>query len=131
MDEFFNHDLQKAFGHDGDTYAMPSVNVVESPEAFRLELAAPGMNKEDFDVKIEKDLLTITAEKQTKTEEGAEKEKYVRREFHYTKFKRSFQLSDNVDATKVEARYENGILHLTVPKKEEAKELPARKIEIV
>lgn len=95
----------------------PAVNIVETETNFRLELAVPGLNKEDFAIKVEKDTLSISAKKETSTVEG---EKVKVREFAYTSFQRHFTLPKTVDAEAIEARYENGVLFLTVPKKEEA-----------
>jgi len=106
----------------------PAVNVIEGKDNFRLEIAAPGLNKSDFDINIEKDVLTISA----KVEKEASKEgvKYSRKEFDYNEFKRTFNLPKTIDKTKIDAAFKNGILTLTLAKKEEAKELPARKIVI-
>lgn len=95
----------------------PAVNIVETESNYRIELAAPGLNKEDFDIKVEKDTLSISAKKESTTVEG---EKVKVREFAYTSFQRNFTLPKTVDAEAIEARYDNGVLVLTVPKKEEA-----------
>lgn len=106
---------------------QPSVNVIESDDAFRVELAAPGLDKEDFAVQIEKDQLMISVEKeQDKVEEG---EKFMRREFGYQKFQRSFNLGDQINTEGIGATYENGILVINLPKKEEAQVIK-RNIEI-
>ncbi len=110
-------------------FNTPAVNVKETDENFILELAAPGFVKEDFNIELDNDVLTIsseiTTEKETK-EEG----KYTRKEFNYSTFKRSFNLPDTVDGTRIEASYENGMLLAVLPKKEEAKIQPKRLIEI-
>ena len=90
---------------------------METEKNFRIELAAPGLNKEDFNIKVEKDTLSISAKKETSTVEG---EKVKVREFAYTSFQRNFNLPKTVDAEAIEARYENGVLSVTLPKKEEA-----------
>lgn len=97
----------------------PPVNIHETKDAYHLELSAPGLNKEDFQVKIEEGLLTISFEKKegTKTEEY----KTVRREFTQRSFKRSFTVDDQVDVDNIQARYEQGVLKLHLPKKEQAK----------
>lgn len=99
------------------------VNIAETATTYEVEVALPGMNKEDFKVKIETDMLTVSAEKTT--EQNAENSnnttgndrKYIRREFNYTSFKRSFTLPENVDAAGIKAQYNNGILVVTLPKK--------------
>ncbi len=105
----------------------PGVNVVETPGAYRLEVAAPGLQKEDFSVEIEQKTLTISVEKEFPQLDG---ETIKRREFGNYSFKRSFRLSDQIDTEGIDATYENGVLKVTLPKVEAAKEKPARKIEI-
>ena len=107
--------------------SRPAVNVIEGKEDFRLEIAAPGLSKSDFDINVEKNVLTVSAKVE---KEKTEQVKYSRKEFDYNEFKRTFQLPKTIDTTKIDASFNNGILTLTLAKKEEAKELPARKIEI-
>ena len=107
--------------------SRPAVNVIESNDNFKIEVAVSGLNKKDININVEKDILTISAEKEIKQTEG---EKYSRKEFSYDNFKRTFQLPDSVDATNIKATFKNGILEVTIAKKEEAKELPPRAIEI-
>ena len=95
---------------------------------FKIELAAPGLEKGDFDINVEKDQLTISAKKETSNE--VNDEKFTRKEFSYSSFKRNFHLPEHVQGDAIEASYENGILAIVLPKKEEAKELPARNIEV-
>ena len=105
----------------------PAVNVIEGKDDFRLEIAAPGLKKPDFDINVEKDILTISAKVEKDKTEGF---KYSRKEFDYKEFKRTFHLPKTIDTSKIEAKFENGILNLILTKKEEAKELPARKVII-
>lgn len=105
-----------------------AVNVAENEDAFRLEIAAPGWSKDDFNIEVDQDVLTVSAEKEVKEDEV--KPKYLRKEFGTGTFKRRFSLPDTVDAQAIKAEYVNGILEVTLPKKEEAKPQPARKIEI-
>ncbi len=107
--------------------SRPAVNVMEGKEDFKLEIAAPGLKKSDFNIHIEKDVLTISANVENEKVEGV---KYSRKEFDYNDFKRTFHLPKTIDTSKIEAKFEDGILYLTLAKKEEAKELPARKIAI-
>jgi HSP20 family protein len=107
---------------------LPSVNVVENKDQFRIELAAPGLTREDFKVNVHEDVLTISSEK--KTEDGEEKENYTRREFGYASFKRSFNLPETVDSDNIAATYNEGILNVTLPKKEEAKPKEPKMIEV-
>jgi HSP20 family protein len=109
---------------------IPAVNIRETNEAFEVEMAAPGMTRDDFKVELEGNNLTITSEKEENQEEK-DGERYTRREFSYQSFRRHFQLpKDVVDAEKIEARYQNGMLRLLIPKKEEAKKRPPRTIQI-
>ncbi len=108
---------------------VPSVNVHETADTFEVEMAAPGMKKEDFKVELDGNTLTISSNKQQQQSE--KKDGYTRREFSYQSFQRSFTLpKDVVDSDHIEARYENGLLHLVIPKKEEAKKKAPRLIEI-
>lgn len=95
----------------------PAVNIKENETGYSLELAAPGFEKEDFKIDLDHDLLSISVEKENKTEE--EKDGYTRREFNYSSFKRSFTLPESVDREKIQASYTNGILSVALPKKEQ------------
>ncbi|WP_339816303.1 Hsp20/alpha crystallin family protein [uncultured Imperialibacter sp.] len=111
--------------------SVPAVNVKETEEGFDVEVAAPGFNKKDFHVEVNNNLLTISSEKEVKNEQKDENGRYTRREFGYSSFKRSFTLPENVvNAEKIGATYENGILHVSIPKREEAKPKPVRQIAI-
>ncbi|MBU4537653.1 MAG: Hsp20/alpha crystallin family protein [Weeksellaceae bacterium] len=97
---------------------LPSVNVKELDSGFEIHVAAPGIKKEDFKINLERDVLTISSEKQTENEEKDENGAFTRREFNYSSFSRSFTLPEAADPEKIEAAYEDGILKITVPKKE-------------
>ncbi|MEL6867112.1 MAG: Hsp20/alpha crystallin family protein [Bacteroidota bacterium] len=128
FENFFNHDVSSFWGAD-HVNNLPAVNVMENADDFRLELAAPGLNKDDFEINIEKNRLTIKATREEKHEEV--KDNYKRRGFNYTSFERSFHLPKTVNSEAISAAYDAGVLTLTLPKKE-AEKLPAtRKIEIV
>ena len=107
---------------------LPKVNIKDNEEGFELELLVPGMKKEDFTVEVDKDVLTISSE--TKTESQEKKDNYTRREFVQSSFKRAFTLPDSVDGSKIDAKYEDGILKLVLPKKQEALPKPKRLISI-
>ena len=95
---------------------FPAVNIAENDKVYSVEVAAPGFKKEDFKVKVEDDILTISAEtKSEKKEDGKEKE-YTRREYNYNAFTRSFRLPDNVKDDSISASYKDGILVLELPK---------------
>jgi HSP20 family protein len=117
FDEFFNE--FPAFTGKENWGSVP-VNIHETKDAFHLELNAPGRSKEDFKLSIENGLLTISFEK--KEENKTEDYKTVRKEFSYRSFKRSFNLDEQIDTNNIQAKYENGLLKLLLPKKEQIKE---------
>ena len=131
FDDFFSREL---FNWGNNNYSstlstLPSVNIKENPQSFEVEVAAPGMEKEDFKITLEGNLLTISSSKKNQTEE--KEAHYTRREFSYQAFQRSFELAkDVVDEDRIEAKYENGVLKLTIPKTEDAKKQAPRLIEI-
>ena len=127
VDEFFNRGIGELLGYD-HAFSVPSVNVIEKPDSFLLDIAAPGLEKGDFKVSVENGCLNISAKKEKKEE--VKEGKYTRREFNYTSFSRSFTLPEGVKPEDVHATYENGVLHVTIPKKEVAKVEDARVIEI-
>lgn len=132
LDRFFNDDLMdwNFSNFAGSNSNMPAVNVKENDNEFVIEVAAPGMNKEDFRVNIDNDRLTISSEKKEENKDE-ENENFTRQEFSYQSFQRSFQLPDNVvDSDKIKANYKEGILNVVLPKKEEAKPKPAKEIKI-
>ncbi len=106
-----------------NAWNVPPVNIHETTDAFHLELVAPGLKKEDFKVSLEHGQLTISYEKKTENELNNDYKTH-RREFGTVSFKRSFTVDDKIVADKIEARYENGVLKLLLPKKEEVKVLP-------
>jgi len=97
---------------------VPAVNISESEKSFKIEMAAPGLDKSDFKINVDKNLITISAEK--KEEQVSEEKLYSKKEFNYSSFSRSFTLPETVDYSNIEAAYEGGILILTVGKKEDA-----------
>ncbi len=132
FDEILSRDLydwnSSNYSNTGTT--LPAVNIKETADNYEVQMAAPGMNKEDFKVELDNNVLTISSEKQHEKEEQ-DGEKFSRREFSYQSFQRSFQLTkEAVDADKIQAKYENGVLHLLIPKREEVKPKPARLINI-
>ncbi len=106
----------------------PSVNITENDKEYKIELAAPGLEKKDFKIEMEDKVLTISSEKEEETKE--ENENYKRREFSYSSFTRSFQLPADILADKIDAKYENGILKLAVPKKEVTVSKPRKEIKV-
>lgn len=118
FDEFF----KPATWGSETSLNVPAVNIHETNEAFHLELLAPGLSKEDFKLKLEKGLLTISYEKKTQAEN--KDYKTHRKEFTVSSFKRSFSVDDKINVDGIQAKYENGVLKLLLPKKEEVKIQP-------
>lgn len=111
--------------------SVPAVNIKETNDAYELEVAAPGMSKEDFSVELDNNMLVISAEKEHKNEEQDEKGGYARREFSYQSFTRTFSLPERmVKGDQISAKYKDGILQISVPKTDEAKVKPAKQIQI-
>lgn len=130
FDDFFSGDPGwRNFPAMRDT--MPATNIRESNDHYHVEVAAPGMNKEDFKVEVDGNHLIISSEKSSSEQEGRNDEKYSRREFSYQSFERSFTFrKELVDADKIEARYENGILKLDIPKRKDAADQQVRRVKI-
>ena len=127
FDDFFGRGFENFNKDPWGTSTVPAVNIKEENNAFHVEVAAPGIDKKDFKVELDDDLLTISYEKEHSTEEKGD---YTKKEFSYQSFKRSFNLPKTVENTKIQANYKDGILHLMIPKKDEAKQKPSRLIEI-
>ncbi|HRI23790.1 MAG TPA: Hsp20/alpha crystallin family protein [Ferruginibacter sp.] len=112
----------------GNVLTVPAVNIVEHKDEFKISLAVPGMKKEDFKIDVEGDMLTISAE--TKEEKEEKEKKYTRKEYSYSSFSRSFTLPMGTRSDKIDARYEDGVLKLMIPKTEETKKLEAKHIAV-
>lgn len=132
FDRFFDGDIMdwNRTNYSNTNTTLPAVNVRENDNEFQLEVAAPGMTKEDFKVNYDNGRLTISSE--LKNEElQKEGEKVTRREFSYQSFQRTFTVAENaVEADKIAATYKNGILYITLPKRDELKPKPAKEIKI-
>lgn len=132
FDRFFNSDLfdwsTRNFSDTNTT--LPAVNVVEDEEKYMVEMAAPGMKRDDFKVELHNNQLRISSERQNEESDEDRSRNYSRREFSYQSFMRSFSLPETVDPEKIEAKYDAGILKLILHKREEAKPKPAKLIKI-
>lgn len=126
MNEFFKPDWFG--GMENFNTDLPAVNIKENEKDFELELAMPGMKKDDFNVEVDDGVLTISSE--VNNEDETREENYTRKEFSYASFRRSFTLPETVDEDNINASYVDGILRLTLPKKEEALPKPKRMIDI-
>lgn len=129
IDNFFNSELPSVFTANFNTgMTLPKVNVKETTDAYWVEMAVPGMKKSDFHIDLDNQLLSISTE--VNQEEETKENNYTRQEFGYSSFKRTFTLPESVDDSKINASYNDGILSVHLPKKEEAKRKPARTIKI-
>ena len=135
VSRFFDDDWNTLFDWTNRNYSntattLPSVNVKENVNEYIVEMAAPGMNKRDFQIEVNNNVLTIKSEIENEKEEK-DGDTYTRKEFSYQSFQRSFNLNnDVVDDNNIKATYKDGILGITLPKKEEAKPKPVRTIKI-
>ncbi len=131
FDRFFNSDLMdwNLSNFSSTNTSLPAVNVKETDDEFNIEVAAPGMTKNDFNISFHNNVLTISSEK--KDEKKEKSGKYSRREFSYQSFQRSFTVAENaVDSDKISAKYADGILTISLPKREEVKPKPLKEIKI-
>lgn len=125
FDDSFGRDLARGFATGT---SMPAVNIAESDDQFEVEVAAPGLTKEDFKVAFENGVLTISAEKKDEKEEKTKT--HTRREFSYSSFQRSFTVPDSVQADKIGAEYKDGVLRLALPKHDHAKRQAKQEIAV-
>jgi HSP20 family protein len=132
FDDFLTSTLDSSLSNWRSTGAtLPAVNIVETNDEFQIEVAAPGMKRDDFKVELDNGILTIAAEREQTMESDKSDRNYNRREFSYQAFQRSFALPENkVEGEKISAKYHDGILHISVPKREEAKVKPAKQITV-
>ena len=112
----------------GRTLNMPAVNITEHKDDYLVSLAVPGMKKDDFKIDVDGNMLTISSEKEESKEE--KEKKYTRKEYNYFSFRRSFTLPEEINKEKIEAKYEDGVLKISLPRKEEAKKLLAKHIAV-
>jgi HSP20 family protein len=130
FNDFFDKDLldwtDKHFSNTNTT--LPAVNIKENDNGFEVEMAVPGMSKDDFRINLENNTLCISSEKKTENEKN--EGNYSRKEFSYQSFSRSFTLPLSADEGSIKAKYENGILKVEIPKREESKPKPPKTIEI-
>ncbi|KAA9037303.1 Hsp20/alpha crystallin family protein [Ginsengibacter hankyongi] len=119
LDSFLDNLLNETPSVQNNGFNFPPVNIFETKENFELEFNVPGRNKGDFKITVDKNILTVSFEK--KEEPKDENKKQVKKEFTLQPFKRSFTLDEKVNSENIAAKYENGLLVLTIPKKEEVK----------
>ena len=127
-DDFFGKDFLSTFFSDGADYSVPAVNIKENENNFEIDLAAPGVNKEDFSINLEKNILTISSGKEVDKEEKGEN--FMRKEFGFASFTRSFSVPESVNTERIKASHKNGILKIELPKMDEAKVKQLKSIKI-
>jgi HSP20 family protein len=130
LDEFFKP-WNEWFDHGnflGRTMNIPAVNITEHKDEYLVSLAVPGMKKDDFKIDLDGNMLTISSEKEENKEE--KDKKFTRKEYNYSSFSRSFTLPEEINKEKIEAKYEDGVLKIALPRKEEAKKLLAKHIAV-
>lgn len=128
IDDLFNTSpFPSAFNsHLNTGVSVPKVNIRENKDEYFVDMAVPGMKKEDFNIDLDNEVLTVSAEQKVENENA--EDNFTRKEFAYSSFKRTFTLPDSIDDSKINAKYTDGILSITLPKREEAKEKPVRTI---
>ncbi|PWG78617.1 Hsp20/alpha crystallin family protein [Pararcticibacter amylolyticus] len=127
IDDIFESFFNDSFLSDRMISRVPAVNICETENEYHIELAAPGLKKEDFKINLDRNMLSVSVEQ--KPQNAEESKKYNKREFNYTSFVRSFALPDSADNARIEAEYKDGLLSIVVAKKEEARSV-SRQIEI-
>lgn len=128
LDDIFNRSIADIVGGDF-SISQPSANIYEQDDMFKLDVAAPGLTREDFNITVENDQLVVSASKDaTKTDEN--EGTWTKKEFNYTSFKRAFHLSETIDVDNINATYTDGILSISLPKKEAAKAKTPKTVEI-
>lgn len=128
VDQFLTDSIFNWRNEISEGFRTPKVNIKETNEEFMVEMAAPGMKRDDFQIELDNDILVISAEVENQNEEN--NKSYTRKEFSYESFRRTFHLPNSVEADKIKAMYEDGLLRLVIPKKEEAKRRPPKTIKI-
>jgi HSP20 family protein len=129
FDRFFRNDFPSFW--DGDNVStMPSINVSEDKDSLNVEMAVPGLKKEDFKIDVDRNMVTISCEKESDTGEPETKSRYSTREYNYYGFSRSFTIPDHADPSKISAKYNDGILRLSIPKKPEAQKNTSQRITV-
>ena len=127
-DDFFNDTFFNNTNPAASHGTSPAVNVAEEDNAFRIDMAVPGLSRKEFRIDLENDVLTISSDRKENKED--KKHNYMRREFSYNTFKRSFQLPETIDQENIKASHDAGILTIQLPKKEEVVQKAAKQIEI-
>lgn len=121
IENFFGRTMDELFDSMANQYTMPAVNIYEAGNAYKVEVAAPGLKKENFNIEVNNNVLTIQYKQMEENKTSDEQNRFYKREFRFANFRRSFTLPKNVNLEGIQASYTDGILTVEVPKKEEAK----------
>ena len=127
MDNFFDRDFVSGF--ERNCGCAPATNILEKPDQYEVQLAVPGLKKEDFHMEVENNMLTVSYQKK-EDENSVNEENFLRREYAVENFTRSFTIPKQVNAENISARYENGMLYIAIPRADEQKEKLSKRIEI-
>ena len=130
FDDFFNNDLLEIGRNNFSMTRKPFTNIIENDDDYIIELAIPGVKKDDVDIKVEKDQLIISSVREETSEEEDNDKNYTKREFNYSSFRQAFHLPEVIDSEKISASYEDGILKVKLDKKETSVEKAPRSISI-
>ena len=127
FDDFFKpwNEWFNGGGLFGKTLNMPAVNITENKDDYKVSVAAPGLKKDDFKIDLEGNMLTVSCEREDSKED--KEARYTRKEYSYSSFQRSFALPEEINQEKIEATYEDGVLKVVLPKKDEAKKMALSK----
>lgn len=129
LNRFFKNDFIDFW--DGDTIeTVPSINITEGKNSYKIEMAAPGLKKEDFNIDVDGNLVTISCKKESENKNDKDDSSYSRVEYSYSSFVRSFTVPEYVDTARIAAKYTDGILNLNIPKKPEAQKHKSQKIKV-
>ena len=131
LDRFFRNDPFDQWNTEHQVIStVPALNISEEEKQYKVELAAPGMKKDDFNIDVDDNMVTISSEKESEKSESGEGDKYAFREYNYASFSRTFSLPENADVDKISAKYSDGVLSLNVPKKPEQAKTKKNKIRV-
>jgi|LAHU01.1.fsa_nt_gb HSP20 family protein len=130
FDDFFGRNFMNEFFNNEVKTTLPTANIVENENDYQVELAVPGYDKKDFSIQLNENVLTIKAETKSEKEETKSNQQFTRKEHYYASFERHFTLPDTVKVESIEASYENGLLKITLPKKDEKEIETAKLIEV-
>lgn len=130
FEDLFKHPGMNGLMADygGRVMNVPAVNIAEQKDEYLVSLAAPGLKKEDFNINVDDNMLTISSKKEESKEE--KNKKFTRNEYSYSSFSRSFTLPEEINKEKIDAKYVDGVLKISIPRKEEAKKLSAKHIAV-